>query len=116
MEFLWREWKPCGKGHCEGADQRRSTLITTRDFDRPPVIDAFYQQESMGAIGAQVCVVHSTPLDLSIRGVLEMAGPYRCEQFLPRKRGNDSYRLYSHRHFVLGTPIPGSDAHRVAGA
>src|SRR5205807_8603008 len=45
----------------------------------------------------------------------KMAGPYRYEQFLPRKRGNDSYRLYSHRHFVLGTPIPGSDAHRVAG-
>ena len=40
--------EPCGEGHGAEADQRRSTLIATRHFDRSRVINVFHHQESMG--------------------------------------------------------------------
>ena len=57
-----------------------------------------------------------TLLRVSRAGVCRRrTGPCRCEQSLPRMRGNDSNPLYSHRHFVLGATIPRMDDHRVAG-
>jgi hypothetical protein len=62
MEFLWREREPCGEGQCEGADQRRSTFITTRRFDRPRLINALYHQESMGTHSANPWTAHTQTL------------------------------------------------------